>query len=79
MPKVRNREYYEFRARSEIRKANMTTDSVEKRMHLALAAQYAQQARLMGDGGPGSKAAKAGSLRILEDDTADQFSAHLPD
>lgn len=78
MPKVRNREYYEFRARSEIRKANMTTDPVEKRMHLALAAQYERQARLMSDEAPDSKAAKAGSFRILEDDGADQFSAHLP-
>lgn len=47
MRKISEKAYYERRARTEIRKANMTTDPSSKRIHLALAASYLKQVRSM--------------------------------
>lgn len=45
MRKTSERDYYERRARSEIRKANMTDDPTAKRVHLALATSYLKHSR----------------------------------
>lgn len=44
MRTISKRAYYERRAKSAIRKANMTADPVAKRVHLALAASCLKNA-----------------------------------
>ncbi|PZU65217.1 hypothetical protein [Sphingobium sp.] len=47
MRRISDKAYYERRARTEIRKANMTSDPSAKRVHLALAANYLKHVRSM--------------------------------
>lgn len=50
MRKISEKAYYERRARTEIRKANLTSDPSSKRVHLALAASYLKHVRSLEDG-----------------------------